>query len=596
MNRLPSLPDMVLDPGPRGLDAGAVSGDRAFRIAPQLRIDGVLDEARGAAALGGAMQQAGGALHELGVKQLEAVSLRQQADAKQLIATGEMELHGKLATEPDEMKWGDIAAKHMDEVAGRLGKMGMMEGARREVDATLARRRLHVADWVKVESAKESFRRAGQKFEEQADLAIEQRDPALLTSALSTAEQLRYISPERRQLIEAKAKDRWEQMAKKDAIDAGQVQIQANPFDWKPDPKGDPDVNNALASFQRETLNLNALAVRDEISDAMSKGEVRTVDDIERIAAGRVRPSTLDGLKEHWRKGVAVAEREMMLRPENAIPKLNQWNQAVTDADATTDEGRTALLGIDLESEALPDTEAKTLLKKRIRDKMAAAEPDVDTELQSYGLANIRQAHELQQFGRYSTTTGMEGDVLGLVDIPNADKKGPAGWMYEVGLTKEEVEGIAAAPDRPTRVRLFQTAFEAGDRRGKMEKVAKFNIVEREKIARLLSAKDSTKKTVDEAAEARSAKTARDLELQFLQWFQQQKAKGAAPGVEEINAWHYKATNGMRASSAVPSLRATAPVARPVDDQRPPFSALDLDLPDTGGGPSNSLLPDMPAQ
>ena len=91
--------------------------------------------------------------------------------------------------------------------------------------------------------------------------------------------------------------------------------------------------------------------------------------------------------------------------------------------------------------------------------------------------------------------------MVGMLDIPSADRKGPAGWLYEAGLSEAEVEAIAAEPDREAWVRMFQTACYGGTasaRASRTAKVDKFDLVEREKVAQLLSAKDSTRRTVDE--------------------------------------------------------------------------------------------------
>lgn len=217
---LPGLPDYVLDRGPAGIDTSAANYGQAFSTAPMLQIQGVLDEARGAADLGRGVAGVGGAMHQLGMEVLKARAIKQESDADTAMSQAQDELAVKIAREPDESKWAGISEEHISGVRDKLGTMATSQVAREAIDTKLSRWSAHTRSSVLVDSARESIQKAKQAFNTKLEIAMETGDRGLLDQVFSTGEANGYFTPEQRKLGGIRFDQRQEVKQKQAAAEA----------------------------------------------------------------------------------------------------------------------------------------------------------------------------------------------------------------------------------------------------------------------------------------------------------------------------------------------------------------------------------------
>lgn len=187
---------MVLDQGPRGIDTSAGNIGRAVAVTPTLRIEGVLDEARGRAALGKGIGDVGNAMGELALKQLEAIGIRQEADADNAITAAKGELAEKIAAEPDETKWKDMSVAHFSTLREQLQKKEMAPAVRDSVRMKLEREAAHTVSGVQVSSARESIQKAKGSIVNNLKLARLNGDRGLRDRTAAAGVAAGYLAPE----------------------------------------------------------------------------------------------------------------------------------------------------------------------------------------------------------------------------------------------------------------------------------------------------------------------------------------------------------------------------------------------------------------
>lgn len=339
---LPGPGEMVLDPGvSRSVQSGAGNIARGSESIPILPTEGFRDYAQGAAALGRGIAQAGDAFGKIAGVQLQAVAIRQEADAQNAMTAAEGELQAKLAAEPDELKWEGLAQAHISELRDKLGKMPVQARAREAIDMGLARWEAHTIGAVKTQSARESIQRARGAIQDKVELAVANNDPGAVAANLAGGVAAGLMSEDHAALTEKKAADRIqrnqeEQLQKTKAGERETFQQMLIDDPWQAQEMlTATDANNGgrntwfpnldagdrlrMQHAAEEEVRKKQFEVIETLKDGVVMGQV---DDhaIEAMAPiGRLGPQDVEKMKQFRQKYVEAETSRLPLDDEAAI-------------------------------------------------------------------------------------------------------------------------------------------------------------------------------------------------------------------------------------------------------------------------------------
>lgn len=342
---LPGAGEMVRDPGPRApvsIDTraavGTVTADaRAFVGADLAGAD-----------MGKAIGGIGDSLGKLAMAQMDAINLRKEAEAQAHMEAGEAEMKAAMVAEPDETKWGGIAAKHIEATRGRIAKMDLSPVAKAAVEDHMIRWVAHREGQVKIESARQSISRARQVINDRLERASLTQNSGQFESTLGQAVNAGYISADAAEVQRLKYKDTGERLAKQAQAEARDAQysahlamIQQDPFGYKVEGVDDPVLRDRLDMQARQQRGLMREDAVSALADGLADGTVKSAADIDAMDS----PALTSSDKAKW-KGIlkdSVDEKAMEKARAEAPAKSAALEAEVRAWDAEADPDREKL-------------------------------------------------------------------------------------------------------------------------------------------------------------------------------------------------------------------------------------------------------------
>jgi lysozyme len=341
---------MVKDPGagaPINIDTRAAVG------AVTLDVRGAMAADLGQAKMGEAIADAGSALTQLAVKQMQAINVTKVAEAQDIMAEAESTMKVAMLKEPDELKWEGIATEHATMAQGRISKMALSPVAKQQVDSDFSRWQAHRTGQVKVDSARQSFDKVTTRLKNQLLINMERQDPEGFADNLQGGLDLGVLTAEDIELQQLKYAERGKQLlAEKEADDykngvTAAVAVAAASGEQA-----------ALGELERGAMgNLNALqkervrsaiqsVARDraqtiigEVTEDIVNGTLEDESQIKAINSPHMTPAlkkhAMDILRD-FNADEARKDREV-----NGVRNAVELRRKVKDYDSSTDPDRT---------------------------------------------------------------------------------------------------------------------------------------------------------------------------------------------------------------------------------------------------------------
>lgn len=415
---LHNLPDLVLDPGPVGVNTSLGRYDRAL-MAPQLDIQGERDRGRGAAALGAGIAGAGGAMQALGMKQLEAIAIRQAFEADKVMAEAEGEIADKLANEQDETKWVGIAQEHVGVVKGKLAEMKISQAARDNVDSNFSRWSMHRVSGVKVDSARHSIARAKGEMMEQLEVFKQTGDEAGHEKVLGGLVALKYMSTPGAELQRLKFGKVQEQRAfdaeKTIALTAPEQWLEAN---QKPKDGQDADQYLALRRVAEGVSADHFRASNAELADYMVAHPLATPAEMQKEALARgLRPGEAVKWSTEAAKNLDAEEKARRADPQFIKQTFGQLLAASDEFskgkfDKSDPAARDIYTQLHIAALQLPEG-LRGEITGPLERKWRSGPPEIDTTVKGYLHQALGDMYENGAFGKttelYTPQKGEEG-------------------------------------------------------------------------------------------------------------------------------------------------------------------------------------------
>ena len=319
----------------------AISPDGLTARAPLLDVRGFIDESRGVAAVGEAVQRVGSATMSLAVEQAEAVAERQAREAGMALDSIQSEMAAALASEPDELRYGEILESHIDRARSMIRDTPMMAKAKVDAEGTLAGWESRARGNVTLLQARRSFQRAGESIRADVINRRNNNDFAGARATLDTPSARKWLG-EDTVASELGELDRAEKTAEARARrEAVEQDAAATPEMWlerNPEPGGmDPDDWQAGQAMARRVLSVRVQDAAEEIGDALASGSIKTTEELERIAGGRLGPAALERAKDDLRKFQSEAWRSENLSEKGVTKNFGLLLGEVERYDKATD-------------------------------------------------------------------------------------------------------------------------------------------------------------------------------------------------------------------------------------------------------------------
>ncbi len=301
--RVPRPGAPAMDPGARGFRVNLGSVIQAQQ-AP------VLNErafAVGAGAnIGAGLQNAGGALLQISEAQARIVNRKRELEADGMMVERETAIANLIASEPDERKWGMIAEKE----AAASEKLWLSDDLSPDARDAIQAKSMLWRQRLVSETTRASFERSlsdlGAEYEKRRMMAVEAGDLSMAHRQIDAAEADGLLAPDRAEMLRIRSKEVVE--AKQREWRREQIESAAadDPDGWLAENQepGRMDIDDWQAgqATARRVQSARVDAAATEIGDAMATGDVKSVNDIERIAAGRLSPAALADAKSNLEK------------------------------------------------------------------------------------------------------------------------------------------------------------------------------------------------------------------------------------------------------------------------------------------------------
>lgn len=212
-----------LNPNVRGvsIDTGALFG--AVNL-PTLDASGAIAQGRAGAAIGAAVSGAGEVMGKMALAQAHAVNVYKIGEANAAMLSSQAELEASLAKEPDETKWGELAANHYEETKKALLDRDLSPVAREEIESNHLRWSAGGLGQVKVASARQSFSKAGSTYHSNYLNAVAAKNIPLAQSLAKKMGEEGYVPKDRATAMELDAPEHVEGQVKKENADASKQQ------------------------------------------------------------------------------------------------------------------------------------------------------------------------------------------------------------------------------------------------------------------------------------------------------------------------------------------------------------------------------------
>jgi len=331
-------------PQPGELDSISRAGQAAGNVrmnpdgitvrAPGIDARGFIDEARGTAMVGAGVADVGGAMRRLGEEQARAVADRQARDAQGMLGQVETALATAIASEPDELKWGDILETHLQQGRKAIESQKMMSVAKTAALDGLTRWEAQQRHQVTIRQAQQSFANAGRAIK--ADV-IRRQDANNFGGAREVleSEQARLYLGEDVVASQIGQLGRAEKSAasriQREAVEADAAAVPEMWLERNPEPGDmDPDDWSAGQSMARRVISTRVQDASAELGDAMARGDVKSSDDIKQVADGRLGDAAIADAEKHLRNMQSDAWRAENLG-EKGVTK--NFGALLADAD-----------------------------------------------------------------------------------------------------------------------------------------------------------------------------------------------------------------------------------------------------------------------
>jgi hypothetical protein len=386
--------------------AGARYNPDAMTVtAPLIDARGFVDEARGMAQVGQAAREIGGATMRLAVEQARAVADRQVRDARRALGTVQTEMGAALASEPDEQKYGEILETQLERARAVVRDTPMMADAKLAADDYLAEWETQQRHNVTMMQARRSFDRARESRMADVTEAVNRNDFAAARAAISDDQAGLYLGKDRVAGLMGDI-DRAEKnhmiRARREAVEAD---ASAAPYLWMerhPEP-GDmePDDWFAGQSAARRVIAAQTDAAASDIGDAMVTGDIKTSDDVERVAAGRLRPAALAEAQANLKKWQSDAWRGENLSEAGVTKNFGLLLDEVDKYDKSKDPDGARYAGLVMKAKALmPEGLRDDVLRPLTRKWDPGSAPEAPEPMSAFVRETFRNWFDDGKFGR----------------------------------------------------------------------------------------------------------------------------------------------------------------------------------------------------
>lgn len=417
--------EMALDPGPSGpisIDTrravGAVEADgRAFAAADL-----------GRAKMGEAAGNLGGHMEKLALAQMDAINVTKRAEAQNLMTAAEGEMAARVAAEPDETKWGALAAEHMAKTRASIGKLALSPVAKAAVESDFSRWEAHRISGVKVDSARQSIAKARSAINDKLDLYEQKQSSAEFESNLQGAVAGGYLTPEGAEMRRLRYKDVGKQQAREAevqkydtgqnaavaAVDAGGQdtalkQLDAGAFgQYSPTQK--ERLRNVIQSVARDRRMEDAA----KLTDYIATGGITIPEEIDAWSSVHLGTEDRAALKGDLLKREDAKERARLNDPDvqfsiygRLLARGQAWNRDAPDAEAE-------YFAIHRESLQLPEG-LRGEVTGPIERKRARAAPEPDDALKDYAKDRLTRLYTRGAMGQWK----IPGDGKSVPDSEN---------------------------------------------------------------------------------------------------------------------------------------------------------------------------------
>lgn len=388
-----------------GQAGGRLNPNGLTAQAPLIDARGFIDEARGMASVGRSIQDIGGATMRLAEEQAQAVAKRQFWDTRRQIGSIQTEMGAALAAEPDEQKWPEILESHLDRARGLVNETQMMATAKEDASEYLAGWETEQRHNVSILHAKRSFARARESM--QADLtdSVAKKNFGDARAIVESPQAEKYMG--RDWVASAAANiDQAEQVAiARDRREAVEQDAAATPDMWlerNPEPGDmDPDDWQAGQAMARRVISARVSDAADEIGDGIATGKIKTAQDVEAVAAGRLGPSALERAKEDLRKMQSDAWRAENLSEKGVTKNFGLLLSEVDKYDkaADADGSKYARLVWQIKT-MMPEELRGEITQPLARKWNPASGPDAPEPLRGFVRDTLRNWFDDGKFGQ----------------------------------------------------------------------------------------------------------------------------------------------------------------------------------------------------
>lgn len=379
---------------------------RAMEVtAPQIEVRGFLDEARGAAAIGQGLEVVGDSTMRLAEEHGKLVALNQGYEADDELGMIETDLATAISREPDELKWGEILNAHLEKAKTEVLSKPRLGIAQQQVAAAHSRWAQQQRHNVMVQQARRTLDKGRENIAGKYTRLVGEKDFQAARNLADDPQVREVMGEDWAATATVKANEAEQVSAARDRRDAIEQDAAATPDMWlerNPEPGDmDPDDWQAGQAMARRVISARVSDAADEIGDGIATGKIKTAQDIEATAAGRLGPAALERAKEDLRKMQSDAWRAENLSEKGVTKNFGLLLSEVDKYDKAADADGSKYARLVWQIKTLMPEELRGEITQPLARKWnPASGPDAPEPLRGFVRDTLRNWFEDGKFGQ----------------------------------------------------------------------------------------------------------------------------------------------------------------------------------------------------
>lgn len=388
------------------------SGARGFRVnlaqvigAQQIpQIDGRAFAIADAANVGQGLAAVGGAAMQVAEAQARLYNRQKVLEADGMMVERKAEISNLISNEPDPRKWVGIAEREAMNSEKLWLTDDLSPDAKDEIQAKSMMWRSNVLAETNTATTRQLAENVVGEYEKRRIAAVDVGDGALAIAQVDAMERDGLIGQDRAEMLRIRSREGAEARQREARITAIETDAAATPEMWleRNQEPGDmsPDEWQVGQSTARRVIAARTDAAASEIGDALASGDVKTVEDIERIAGGRLKPAALAEAKQQFQKMQSDAWRAEQLGEAGVTKNFGLLLSEAEKYDKASDPDGSKYAGLVFKIKTLMPEELRGEITQPLSRKWNPGNgPDAPVPIKSFINETLRNWYADGKFG-----------------------------------------------------------------------------------------------------------------------------------------------------------------------------------------------------